>query len=86
VIKSETVFSNYHVDIDRSHRLGRAGPIIIKFSRHNTKQLVYVNKKKLKGKKFLITEFLTTKRKECMSQLKDLYNAGTINSYWSMDG
>jgi len=51
------------LDIDRSHRLVRTGLIIIKFSLHNTKQLVYVNKKKLKGKTFLITESLTAKRK-----------------------
>ena len=62
-------------DIDRSHRRGRVnGSIKIKFTRHNTKNWIYQNKKKLKGKRFFelwknpkknskIAELLTVTRK-----------------------
>jgi len=74
-------------EIDRSHRLGKAsGPIIVKLVRHNTKHLLFSNKKKLKGKKYLITESLTAKRKEFLKKMKDLQSAKTIISYWNIDG
>jgi len=47
-------------ELDRSYRLGSAdGPIIVKFTRHNIKNLIYTNKKKLKGKNIVIMESLT---------------------------
>ena len=74
-------------DIDRSHRLGRAnGPIIIKFTRHNTKNWIYQNKKKLKGTKYLITESLTATRKNCLNQLKKLRDEKVVTAYWTLDG
>ena len=76
-------------DLDRSHRLGNSknnGPIIVKFTRHNTKQKIYLAKSKLKGKGFFITESLTKRRKECFKKLKNLRATGSILYYWSMDG
>ena len=44
-------------DLNRSHWLGNFkdnGPIIVKFTRHNIKQKIYLAKSKLKGKSFLL--------------------------------
>ena len=69
----------YDTDIDRSHRLkpkfearnkDKVYPIIVKFTSHNIKQLVYERKKYLKGKNAFITESLTSSRLHCIRQLK----------------
>ena len=53
-------------DADRTHHAGKPShsdrkpdPIITKFARYNVRRDVYSNKRKLKGKNFLITETLT---------------------------
>ena len=53
-------------DLDRTHRIGnrnrkdgKSRAIIVKFTRYATRNKIYSNKKKLKGKKFLITESLS---------------------------
>ena len=70
-------------DLDRTHWIGRANrsdgkarPIIIKFARYAVRNAVYKNKKKRKGKRFLITESLTENR------VKALKN-GTTNKIWN---
>ena len=56
-------------DIDRTHRLpgkkpnGKSRPVIVKFVRYNTKDLIFKNnKKRIKGSRISITENLTVKR------------------------
>ena len=56
-------------DLERSRRLGKVKrndnkprPIIAKFARYAVRSNVFSNKKKLKGKKLLITESLTVFR------------------------
>ena len=58
----------YIQDIDQTHRLPRktpgekSRPVIVKFLRYNTRDLIYKNKKKLKGSRISITENVTAKR------------------------
>ena len=74
-------------DIDRSHRLGRRqGPIIAKFCHHDTKNLIFFNKKLLKNKNYLITESLPSPRVSAMKLLKKMKEDEIVNSYWSIDG
>ena len=86
-----------HVDlddfeIDRTHRLKpfmeskHPSPIIIKFVRHNIKQYVYYQKRKLKNSGYLITESLTSRRYEIMKKLKDLLKMKKISAFWTNDG
>ena len=77
-------------DLDRTHRIGRANrsdgkarPIIIKFARYAVRNAVYKNKKKLKGKRFLITESLTENRVKALKATQTKY--GTTN-VWTSDG
>ena len=77
-------------DLDRTHRIGRANrsdgktrPIIIKFARYAVRIAVYKNKKKLKGKRFLITESLTENRVKALKATQTKY--GTTN-VWTSDG
>ena len=54
-------------DLYRSHRIGekRAGkkrPIIIKFARYNMRKQVFMNRKRLKGTGYSVTEGLTSLR------------------------
>ena len=72
-------------DLDRTHRIGNRNrkdgkprAIIVKFTRYATRNKIYSNKKKLKGKKFLITESLTSRRyhllKEAQVRRKECLN------------
>jgi len=68
--------------IYRSHRLksmtttkNKPKPIIVKFVTHNDKDWVYYNKKKLKNQEYLITEYLTSVRLQCMEKLNEEYLA-----------
>ena len=73
-------------DIDRSYKLGRQGSFIAKFCRHNTKNLIFFNKKLLKNKNYLITESLTSPSVSAMKLMKKLKEDEIVNSYWSIDG
>ena len=70
----ETIEKN---EIDRSHRLGapknngKSRPIIIKFTRCNTRCGVFKNKKKLKGKSISVTEKSTKKRMEARKKARE---------------
>ena len=76
-------------DLDRTHRIGRANrsdgkarPVIIKFARYAVRNAVYKNKK-LKGKRFLITESLTENRVKALKATQTKY--GTTN-VWTSNG
>ena len=80
-----TVFIN---DIDRTHRIGKkvAGktrPIIVKLARYNMRRKIFVNKKRLKGKKISITESLTAKRIKILNEAREKIG---FTSVWTSDG
>ena len=59
------------VDLDRKHRIGKAGqnkprPTIVKLGRYNVKKKSFSNQKNLKGSNVSITEKLTSKRMEVL--------------------
>ena len=77
-------------DLGRTHRVGKrnrsdgkAHPIIIKFARYNLRRDVYTNKRKLKGKNFLITESLTAAHVKLLKQAQTKYSVLNI---WTFDG
>ena len=77
-------------DLDRSHRLGKVkrndnkpGPIIVKFARYAARNKVFSNKKKLKGKKLLITESLTVYRMKLLDEARQKYG---VRNVWTYDG
>ena len=62
-------------DLDRSHRLGKPKrkdnkpwPIIVKFARYAVRREIFMNKRKLKGKRLLITESLTSSRMQALGE------------------
>lgn len=73
--------------IDRSHRLsGREGqykPLIVRFVSHNIKQLIYSNKKKLRGTKVIIREDLTSRRNGLLRSASNIFGQRNV---WSIDG
>ena len=77
-------------DLDRSHRLGKPKrkdnkprPIIVKFARYAVRKEIFMNKKKLKGKRLLITESLTSSR---MQSLGDAQRKYEVKNVWTSDG
>ena len=83
-------------DLQNCHRLGRKDdtrktratqprprPIIFKFKNYNDRILVFKNKKKLKGKTFLITENLTAKRYQLYT---DVSTELGRNNVWTAEG
>ena len=78
-------------DIDGLHRLGKPKtskdakprPIIVKFVKHNTRNKIYRNKKKLKGTGISVKESLTVKR---IKMLEKARKEHTFNNVWSKDG
>ncbi|KAI4459414.1 l1 transposable element-related [Holotrichia oblita] len=71
--------------IEVCHRLGQRSnsTIIIKFSSHKYKSLVYRHRSRLKGTKIVIKEDLTRKRDEAMKNLVTKYGRKNV---WSVDG
>ena len=76
-------------DIDRTHRLPgkkpneKSRPIIVKFVRYNTRNLIFKNKKKLKGPRISITENLRAKR---MKKLQTAIEEHEFKNLWTQDG
>ena len=76
-------------DADRTHHAGKPSrsdrkpdPIITKFARYNVRRDVYSNKRKLKGKNFLITESLTVARVKLLRQAQTKYG---VHNIWTFD-
>ena len=64
-------------DLDRSHRLGKPKrkdnkpwPIIVKFACYVVRKEIFMNKGKLKVKKLLITESLTSSGTQLLDEAK----------------
>lgn len=80
-------------DIERSHRIGpppkkstrrtRPRAIVIRFMSMRKRMEVFRNKKRLKGKKILITESLTRYRYDLLKKSKTVYGERNV---WSSDG
>ena len=72
-------------DINRSHRLGnpkksikaKPRPVIVKSVKYNTRNIIYRNKKVLKGKGISVTESLTAKRIKMLEKARELH--GFVN-------
>ena len=62
--------------------------IITRFLTYRQRQLVFRNKKKLKGNpdKMFIAENLTKHRYDLIKRLNTLRKTGKIHSYWTHDG
>ena len=74
-------------NVDRSHRLrSKNGPLIIKFTRHNTKNMIYSNKRKLKKTDIVVAESLPTKKRFFMKKLEKPRKEGKITTCWFFDG
>lgn len=76
--------------IDRCHRLGSTKkpnsgprPIIVKFTSNKYKQLVFNNKRKLKGLRVVVKEDLTSSRLLVMNEARKTLQADNI---WTRDG
>ena len=95
-VTTKTVKEEMDIDIleealDRTHRVGnpkvckesKSRPIIIKFARYDVRSAVYKNKKKLKGKSFLIMESLTAKRVGLLKEAQGKYG---VRNVWTTDG
>lgn len=78
--------------IGRSHPIGEPKDgkisIITRFLTYRQRQLVFRNKKKLKGNpdKMFIAENLTKHRYDLIKRLNTLRKTGKIHSYWTHDG
>lgn len=76
-------------DIDRSHRLGaprddgKPRPIIVKFTRYNTRAAVFGAKRRFKGSNLLLTESLTRRRVEVLNESRRRFGNRNV---WTMDG
>ena len=77
-------------DLDRSHRLGKPKrkdnkprPIIVKFARYAIRRVIFMNKRKLKGKRLLITESLTSSRMQLSGDAQRKYR---VRNVWTSDG
>lgn len=79
-------------DIGRSHPIGKPKngkiSIIVRFVSYRKRQMVYSNKRKLKGNphKTFITENLTKKRLEIIKRLAELKSNNKIHTFWTHDG
>lgn len=76
--------------VSRSHRLGPARPnrqnprpIIVRFTTYNARDVIFKEKKKLKGTGMTITEQLTGTRMKIMKAAKEAFG---MRNVWSTDG
>ena len=77
-------------DLDRSHRLekskrkdNKTRPITVKFACYDVRRKIFKNKRKLKGKRLLITESLTSSQ---MLLLGDAQRKYGVRNVWTSDG
>lgn len=79
-------------DLDRTHRIGnRTGdkprPIVVKFSRYNTRYKFIKSRKNLKGTKIGVQELLTPYTQHLLKRAKELVASSRhIKSVWTWDG
>lgn len=70
--------------IDCSHRLGKSEngsrPILVKFCSRNIKQMIFNNKRKLKGSKIIIREDLTKRRLELLKNVQKKCDTAWTNN------
>ena len=64
-------------DLDRSHRLGKPssnnnkpGPMTVNFAHYAVIREIFMNKRKLKGKRLSITESLTSSQMQLLGEAK----------------
>ena len=77
-------------DLDRSHRLekpkrkdSKPRPIIVKFACYAVRREIFMNKRKLKGKRLSITESLTSSRMQLLGDAQRKYG---VRNVWTSDG
>ena len=77
-------------DLDRTYGIGcrnkkdgKPQVIIVKFSCYAIRNKIYSNKKKLKGKKILITGSLTSRRYNLLKEAQEKY---AVKNVWTSDG
>ena len=70
-IREEDLDRTCHADNPKVSKEGKPRPIIIKSACYDVRNTVYKNKKKLKGKSFLITESLTAARLALSKEAED---------------
>lgn len=80
-------------DISRSHRVGKKSgakprPIIVRFTKHNTKAAVMSRRRVLKERKrpFNLQEDLTINRREILKYLNKDIEDGIVSKVWTVDG
>ena len=87
IVKNELKEEINILEIDRSHRIGKksskARPIIVKFSRYNSRKKVFSNKKKLKGTNVSVTESLTKYRMGKLQEAREIHGFCNV---WTFDG
>ena len=76
------------IELEHCYRIGKqqpgkARPIIIKFAARMQRNIVFFNKKKLKGSKFVIVEELTLNRYQLLMLARDKMDK---NNVWTADG
>ena len=80
-------------DISRSHRVGKKSaakprPIIVRFTKHNTKVAVMSLRRVLKERKrpFNLQKDLTINRREILKYLNKDIEEGIVSKVWTVDG
>ena len=80
-------------DISRSLRVGKKSgakprPIIVRFTKHNTKNAVMSRRRVLKERKrpFSLQEDLTINRREILKYLNKDIEEGIVSKVWTVDG
>ena len=80
-------------DISRSHRVGKKSaakprPIIVRFTKHNTKVAVMSRRRVLKERKrpFNLQKDLTINRREILKYLNKDIEEGIVSKVWTVDG
>ena len=88
--KEELVVEIKEDDLDRSHRLGKPKrkdnkprPVIVKFARYAVRKEIFMNKRKLKGKRLLMNGSLTSSRIRLLGEAQKKYGVGNV---WTSDG
>ena len=82
-IREEDLDRTCHADNPKVSKEGKPRPTIIKSACYDVRNTVYKNKKKLKGKSFLITESLTAARLALSKEAEDKCG---VRNVWTTNG